>query len=202
MEAHAQEKVFEYTLGPTGFTDNTGFTGMKFALFKSGHGVSFPVHLNYTSTTGAEVFFRHEKTICHSTTFVYKERKLDRVSSIREDSNGYPSKYWSMEVKPVSEWSFTGNWEGTSVTLFPDPTISESVQTQLQWGWEGHQVYYLPDGITVSCPREIIEGTPVDLVANWLVTDTKMYQMTVKYDSNGSYMSQTLDVLELKNWIV
>ena len=110
------------------------------------------------------------------------------MASIREDSSGYPGKYWSMEVKPVSERSFTGNWEGTSVTPFPDLTISEPVQTQLQWGWEGHQaVYYLPDGITISYPREIIEGTPVDLVAYWFMTATKMYQMKVKYDSNGSY---------------
>ena len=96
-----------------------------------------------------EIFRHEEKDIRHGTIFEYKERKLVIVSSIRENSSGYPGKYWSMEVKPVSERSFTGNWEGPSVTLFPDLTISEPVQTQ--WGWEDHQVYmyYLPDGITV-----------------------------------------------------
>ena len=201
-DGNIQEKSFEFSLEPTGFriTPSTGkFVGMNVAFFESGHGVFFPVHLNPAHTL-VEIFFRHEeKDIRHSTIFEYKERKLVIVSSIREDSSGYPSKHWSTEVKPVSERSFTGNWEGTSVTLFPDLTISEPVQTQLQWGWEGHQVYYLPDGITISCPREIIEKSAIGLVANWVVTDTKMYQMTVKYDSNGSYMSQTLDVLELKN---
>ena len=200
-DGSTQEKAFEYSMGSTGFTDNrsTGFVGMKVAFFESGHGVSLAVHLNHTNYTGVEIFFRHEETIRHSTAIGYNERKLVRVSSVREDSSGYPGKHWSMEVKPVSERIFTGNWEGTSVTQFPDLTISEPVQTQLQWGWEGHQVLYLPDGITVSCPREIIEGTPVDVVASWLVTDTKMHQMRIKYDSNGYYMSQTLDVLELKN---
>ena len=198
-DGSTQEKAFEYTLGPTGFTPSVArFAGTKVAFFESGHGVFFPVHFNHANTL-VEIFFKLDETIRHSTDIDYEERKLVRVASIREDSGGYPGKYWSMEVKPVSERSFTGNWEGTSLTQFPDLTISEPVQTQLQWGWEGHQVYYLPDGITISFPREIIEGTPVDLVANWLVTDTKMYQMTVKYDSNGSYMSQTLDVLVLKN---
>ena len=98
-----------------------------------------------------------------------------------------------MEVKPVSERSFTGNWEDTYLTLFPD---LEPVQTQLGMGGSPGVLSTWWDY------REIIEETPVDLVANWLVTDTKMYQIKVKYDSNGFCVSQTLDVLQLKNWTV
>ena len=197
-DGRTQEKAFEYYLGPTGFTDNTGFVGCSMAFFESGHGAYFPLQLNKTQT-GMEIFFIHGEAIRCSTAILYKESKLAQVSSVREDSSGYPGKHWSMEIKPVSERNLTGNWEGNSVTLYPDFTISEPVQAQFQWGWEGHQVYYLPDGLTVSFPSEIVEGTAIDLVANWLVTDTKMHQITVKYDENGSYVSQTLDIFELKN---
>ena len=154
------------------------------AFFESGHGALFSCTVQQHTYHDGDFSYTGKLFVI---AILQRERQAgSSVDCVCEDSSGYSGKYWSMEVKPISERSFTGNWEDTSVTQFPDLTISEPVQTQLQWGWEGHQVmYYLPDGITVSCPREIIEGTAVDLVANWLVTDTKNVQITVKYDENG-----------------
>ena len=59
-------------------------------------------------------------------------------------------------------------------------------------------MYFLPDGISVSCPKKLSKGTSFVLVANWLVTNSKMHQVTVCYNDSGSFTAQTLDILELQ----
>ena len=50
-DGSTQEKAFEYSLGPTGFTPSVArFAGTKVAFFESGHGVFFPLHLNHANT--------------------------------------------------------------------------------------------------------------------------------------------------------
>ena len=93
-----------------------------------------------------------------SQTPFYTRKKFCLFSIIREDSRDYPGKQWSTEVNPVSERDFAGNWEGTTITY----SISDPVPTRLQWGWEGHHVFYLP--VTISCPAEVIDGVVMTIV--------------------------------------
>ena len=187
-KTNVEEKSFELT--PDSLKSTT--------FFESGHGVWRPMQYKDTDSFFAvEIYFRHEK-IRLSITISYKEGDLIRVTNIREDSRGFPSKHWSRDIEQVSERTLRGEWQGTSVTLFPDMTISKPVPTGLQWGcWEGNQVYFFPDGITVSCPKKLSNGVSFVFVANWLVTNSKMHQVTVSYDESSSITAQTLDILEL-----
>ena len=145
----------------------------------------------------SELYFLHNN-LRLSISVVYDQGNLSCMSFIREDCCGFPSQYWSEDVEMASERSFTGNWEGTSTTMYPDMTIAEPVATKHQWRcWEEHQVYYMPDGVTVSCPLKSPEGSEIVFVVNWLKSDKEMDQMSVLYNENGDFVSQTLDILNL-----
>ena len=196
-DGSTEEKYFHYEFVPA---ENTSpvLGRYKMMFLESGHGLACSVVQQDSHVAGmSEMFFIYED-LRLSVVSKYNEGKLSRIACVREYSHGYPGKQWSMEVNPVSERSFAGNWEGTSVTLSAsDLTISDPVPTRLQWGWEGYKVFYLPDGITVSCPSEVTDGG-VSIVSNLMVTGTKMHQMLVKFNDHGLCTSVTLDILDLK----
>jgi hypothetical protein len=81
--------------------------------------------------------------------------------------------------------------------MTPDLKISAPVVTQLHWGWEGHETFFLPDGVSVSCPGKVSVGTSFTMVVNWLVTASEMQQLLVKYDESGDFSALTLELLHL-----
>ncbi len=170
---------------------------MRGFFLKSGHAVWLSTQLTEGSYWGTELFFRNED-LRHSVGIVYDgQGNLFRTANIREDSRGFPSQYWSKEIEQVSERNLSGNWQGISMTMSPDLKISESVLTQLDWGWEGHKTFFLPDGVSISCPDKVSVNTPFTLAANWLVTDSKMQQLKVKYDQFGTFSALTFEQLHL-----
>ena len=170
---------------------------MRGFFFKSGHAVWLSTQLQEGSYLGAELFFRNED-LRHSVGIVYDQQgNLFRTANIREDARGFPSQFWSKEIEQVSDRNLSSNWQGTSVTITPDLKISEPVPTQLHWGWKGHKTFYLPDGVSISCPDQVSVGTPFTLVANWLVTPSKLQQLNVKYDESGAFAALTLEQLHL-----
>ena len=120
-----------------------------------------------------------------------------RTSNIREDATGFPSKYWSQELEQLSERNLNGEWKGHSVTMTPDLQVSQPIQTELNWGWKGHQNFFLPDGVSISCPKRIGIGTPFNLVVNWLITTSKMQQLSAQYDKDGAFSGLRLEQLHL-----
>jgi len=82
--------------------------------------------------------------------------------------------------------------------MYPDLTALRPVATKHQWGcWEGNRIYYMPDGITLSCPMTLPKGSESVIVSNWRPNDKEMHQMSVLYNEAGEFVSQTLDVLKL-----
>ena len=118
-----------------------------------------------------------------------------RIVSIREDSAEFPSKYWSKEVNLLPERNFSGDWQGTSVTMTPDLKVSKPIPTQLNWPLERNKMFFFPDGISLTCPTQVTIGTPFTVAANWLVTDSQLQQLSVKYDHNGVFSGLTLELL-------
>ena len=166
-------------------------------FLKSGHAVWLATQLQEGSYFGAELFFRNED-LRHSVGIVYDEQgNLFRTANIREDLRGFPSQYWSTDIELLPERNLNGNWQGTSTTMTPDLNISTPVTTSLNWGWEAHKTFYLPDGVSISCPQKITVGTPFILVANWLLNDAQMQQLTVKYDKNCLFAGFMLEQLSL-----
>lgn len=144
----------------------------------------------------AEFFFRYEE-IRHSVAIIYDtDGSLMRVVSIREDAVNFPSKYWSQEVNLLPERNFGNNWQGTAVTMTPDLRISEPIQTQLNWPViEDNKIFFFPDGISLTCPTQVTLGTPFTVVANWLVNESELQQLSVNYDHNGVFLGLTLELL-------
>jgi hypothetical protein len=76
------------------------------------------------------------------------------------------------------ERNLTGNWQGTSVTLTRNLKVSPPVPAQLEWPVEGNQRFFLPDGISLSCPSKVNVGSNFTIAANWLVTPSYLQQVT------------------------
>ena len=172
---------------------------MRGYFFPSGHAAWLITQLQSDTFFGMELFFRYQH-LRHSVSMVYdKEGNLFRTANIREDSTGYPSSYWSTELAQVPQRTLQKHWQGTAVTITPDLRISDPVSTQLTWGWEGHKTFFLPDGVSISCPEQVMIGTSFTCAANWLINDTEIHQLIANYDAGGQFQSLTLERCKLNS---
>lgn len=127
---------------------------MRGIFFESGHAAWVSTKLKTGSYFGVELFFKYEE-LRHSVGIVYDESgSLFRIANIREDATGFPSQYWSNELNQLSLRDLSGHWQGTAVTMTPDLKISAPVATHLHWGWKEHKTFFLPDGVSISCPKK------------------------------------------------
>ncbi|MEO1374862.1 MAG: DUF3598 family protein [Cyanobacteria bacterium J06635_10] len=166
---------------------------MRTICFESGHTAWASRKLQPHSMFGVELFFRHEE-LRHSVGIVYnQEGTLFRTANIREDSRGFPSQFWSKEIEQVSQREFSEDWQGTSVTIAPDLKVSQPSPIKFDWHYQGHQTFFLPDGVSISCPEKIIVGNSFILVANWLITPSQLHQLKARYDESGAFAGLTLE---------
>ncbi|NJM72508.1 MAG: DUF3598 family protein [Scytonema sp. RU_4_4] len=168
---------------------------MRGIFFESGHAAWVSTKLKTGSYFGVELFFKYEE-LRHSVGIVYDESgSLFRIANIREDATGFPSQYWSNELNQLSLRDLSGHWQGTAVTMTPDLKISAPVATHLHWGWKEHKTFFLPDGVSISCPKKVSIGTSFTMAVNWLVKTSEMQQLLVKYDNSGDFSMLTLELL-------
>ncbi len=171
---------------------------MRGYFFPSGHATWAVTQLQEGFPFGLELFFRYQH-LRHSVGFRYDDQgNLFTIANIREDSAGYPSFFWSTELESFPSRNFSNNLQGTSITLTPDLHISDPLPTQFTWSREGHQVFYLPDGVSISCPEKVANGTAFCCVGNWLINEQEMQQLIANYDASGNFQSLTLERYELK----
>ncbi|WP_013322736.1 DUF3598 family protein [Gloeothece verrucosa] len=177
---------------------------MRGIFFSSGPAAWITTQLALDSYLAVELFFKQEK-LRHSVGIIYdKQGNLFRTANIREDATGFPSQYWSTQLEQLPQRSDSGNWQGTSVTMTRDLNISDPIptggpnefRTELHWGWKDHQVFFLPDGVSISCPDKISLGKSFVIAASWLVTSSQKQQLIVEYDESGAFCSLTLELLE------
>lgn len=171
---------------------------MRGYFLPSGHSAWLTTQLQVGGYLAMELFFKYQH-LRHSVGIIYDDQgNLFRTANIREDSTGYPSSYWSTELEQLSQRDLKGNWQGTSMIITPDLTISKPVSTQLSWGWERHKTFFLPDGVSISCPAQVTIGTPFSCAVNWLINDPEIHQLIANYDTAGSFTNLTLERCELK----
>lgn len=143
---------------------------LRAIFFEQGAGAYNSKQLEPGSLFAVELFFRHED-IRHSVVAAYQDgSNLTRMLSIREDTAS-PSKFWSSEVNILPDRNLKG-WSGTSITMTPDLVVSPPVPTQLNWAIEGNETFFFPDGISLSCPKQVQVGKTIAIAANWLVNST------------------------------
>lgn len=166
---------------------------MRGLFFDSGNAGWITKQLQKESFFSLELFFR-SNNLRNSVGIVYNQQgDLLKTFNIKEDSKGFPSSYWSKDINQLTERNFKINTEGTSITMTPDLKISSPISTSFNWNWEGNKTFYLPDGVSISCPEKLILGTPFVFVANWLLKDNQLQQLIVKYDQLGVFSSLTLE---------
>lgn len=189
--SYKQEKVFSDGMM------HPAFPTMRSYFMKQGSAVWLMKKLEPDSIfQPAEFFFRY-KNLRHSVPVIYDANgSLMRVVSIREDSEDFPSKYWSQEVNLLPERNFTGDWQGTSVTMTPDLRVSGPIPTQLNEPLEENKMFFFPDEISLSCPTQVTIGTPFTIAANWLVNDSQLQRLSVKYNHNGVFLGLTLEIFD------
>ncbi len=199
-ENNIKEESWDYNQAENSSTDgifHPQADSMRTICFESGHAGWVAKHLEVNSYFGVELFFRYEE-LRHSVGIVYdKQGALFRTANIREDAKVFPSQYWSKEIKQISERNLLEDWKGTSVTITPDLKISEPIPTQLKWGWEGHKTFFLPDGVSISCPEQISIGTPFNLIVNWLLASSRLQQLSAHYDKSGAFAALILEDFHL-----
>lgn len=171
---------------------------MRGYFFPSGHATWTMTQLQSGSGFGLELFFRYQH-LRHSVGIVYDDQgNLMRTANIREDSDGYPSSFWSRKLEQVSSRNLNKHWQGTATTITPNLQISDPVVTQFNWDKEDHKIFYLPDGVSISCPENVTVGSSFCCVANWLINEQEMQQLIANYDASGKFESLTLECYELK----
>ncbi|MEL4894785.1 DUF3598 family protein [Crocosphaera sp. Alani8] len=200
-EDNCQEKTWNYSLSEHSLADGMFHPQselMRGYFFPSGHATWTVTQLLPGEFFAVELFFRNQH-IRHSVGIVYDDQgNLMRVANIREDSTGYPSSFWSTEIEQLSSSNLPNNLQGVSMLINSDLEISDPVTTQFTWNIKGHKIFYLPDGVSISCPENITQGTSFSCVANWLINDMEMQQLIASYSTSGKFESLTLERYDLK----
>jgi hypothetical protein len=195
-----KEESWEYNLHSNGLSDGLFHPArdyMRGLNFEQGAAAWVTKQLKAGSHFAVELFFLHEN-LRHSVGIVYDAQgNLSRTANIREDDRGFPSNYWSTEINQLTERNLSSNWQGTELKMTPDLKVSEPVATQLNWGWEGNNTFFLPDGVSISCPDKVSVGICFILAANWLVTPSQLQQLSVKYDESGDFSTLTCGMFSL-----
>lgn len=168
---------------------------MRGFFLSSGHAAWATAKLETGSYFAVELFFLHNE-LRHSVIVVYDSQgNMSQIANIREDSTGFPSQYWSTEIHQLSERNVNGHWQGTAVTITPDLKISPPVSTQLNFPLTEHKTFFLPDGVSLSCPDKVSVGTSFTIAANWLLEPSNAQQLLIFYDESGRFSGLTLERL-------
>lgn len=172
---------------------------MRAFFFPQGAAAWATKKLESGSPFAIELFFMYED-LRHSVAIIYDQNhSLIRTVSIREDSRGFPSQYWSNELNLLPERNFKCCWQGTCTTMTSDLNVSQPTLTQLQFPLAGHKTFFFPDGISLSCPPAIPVCTNFNIVGNWLVNSSNLQQLSINYDDLGEFQNLNFEIFNFKD---
>ncbi|MGL5877461.1 MAG: DUF3598 family protein [Xenococcaceae cyanobacterium] len=195
----SKQESWQYNLHSNSLADGLVHPSREYIsglFFASGHAALITKQFARQPFSGIEIFFRSEN-LRHSVGIIYDHTgNLSRTASIREDAAGFPSQYWSTELKQLSDLNLEGNWQGTSITMTPDLQVSEPITTELHFPIKGNKTFFFPDRISLSCPERVTIGNSFQIAANWLITPSQLQQITVDYDRDGAFSKLTLQMLD------
>ena len=204
-----QDKVFDYrSLG-------RGVLFMENGAFSQG-----PLQWGPFSEFGAELGLIEGDRRLRLVQLYSKERKLDRLTLIREKLAGTDSP----ERPPLTLDQLLGEWEGEATTRYPDFRTPETSATRLQIRRDSNrlvqqltfgdhtitssakiegstllfeqglpvQILLLPDGASSNCPVEIKQGHNFVLEVGWLTNPKQRQRLIRSYSDKGEWTSLTL----------
>lgn len=135
------------------------------------------------SPFGFETGFRYEDRRASAAVVYDNSGKLQHIVII-------PEHVASFAEKPPNPQAFELNcsWLGTLIRMTPDWIVSPTVATswtQLEDLGEDYLTIHYPDGVSVSCPRQLESGKEFFLVVDWLVNPTFLYRGIRHFDTFG-----------------
>ncbi|MBW4681901.1 MAG: DUF3598 family protein [Microcoleus vaginatus WJT46-NPBG5] len=140
-----------------------------------------------------EIGFRHENQRTRLVTEYDERHALQRITVIREQLSVPPSEPAQPSVENLS-----GVWQGNSVSMMSDLQVSEAIPIQ----WQGfdslgeqNQVFFFPDGISLSCPLQLEIGEAFAIAGGWLLNSTEHQRVIRQFDQQGNFTSLTLETL-------
>lgn len=145
----------------------------------------------------SELFFRQENLRLSVGTVYDENGNLQMFWNFREDSTGFPSQYWSSAINLLPQQNLRGNWQGKAMTLTSNLEFSSPIPTDSPRFLKENKTFFLPDGISLSCPDRVLIGNPFTIIANWLVNSSQLQQLSVEYDKQGSFSQATLQLFHL-----
>lgn len=189
-DSTTEEQSWQFSKHSNNFSDGIMHpitARMRFLALEQGAAAGVYKKIEEQVPFGVELFLINE-SLRYSLVIVYgKDGSLSSITLIREDKVVYPNNYWSNEVNLIAERNLNGNWTGKSVKMTPDLNVSAEVPAKLQLTLEGNQTLYFPDGITLSCPKEVKVGKQAALTTTWLVKPDLLQQISVNYDDSGDF---------------
>lgn len=140
-----------------------------------------------------EIGFRYENQRTRFVTEYDESHALQRMTVIREQLSVPPSEPAQPTVEKLS-----GFWQGNSVQMTSDLQVSEA--SPIQWqGFESlgeqNQVFFFPDGISVSCPLQLEVGKAFAIAVGWLLNSSQHQRVIRQFDEQGTFTSMTLETL-------
>ncbi|MDJ0842784.1 DUF3598 family protein [Crocosphaera sp.] len=143
-----------------------------------------------------ELFFKDNNLRLSVGTVYNEDGNLESIWNFKEDSQGFPSQHWSSDIDLLQERNFKSNWMGQAINFKPNLDTSPFYIKELTWPYKNHQLFFLPDGISLSCPEKIELGSPFKIIANWLKTKFTLQQLVVNYDENFAFSGATLEIYD------
>lgn len=135
------------------------------------------------SNFGFETGFRYEDQRASVAVLYDGSGSLQTMTTIPEylaSFAGEPSR------PPVN--GISGNWQGTLKTITPDLIVSPPVATswkRLEDLGENYLTLYFPDGISLSCPRQLEREKKFFMAIDWRVNSTLLQRGIRNYKSSG-----------------
>ena len=134
--------------------------------------------------------------IRHSVGVVYgKNGRLFRTASIREQRGNPSRSAWTNVMAQGEPWVPKGRWQGEQRGIRADLSRSSLRPSTWQWQETKLSTHYLPDGIILRCPDQLVNGQPFKIRVIWLVDESQLQTITASYDSNAHLIAVTHQLL-------
>jgi len=137
-----------------------------------------------------ETGFRYENRRASAVVVYDNSGKLQQLIIISECLNSFVE-----ETCYLQAFEINGTWLGMLKKMTPERIVSPAVETfwrQLEDLGDNYQTLHFPNGISVSCPRQIEGGKELLLVTNWLANSTFL-QRGIRHFNSAGFINFTLE---------
>lgn len=135
------------------------------------------------STFGFETGFRYEDKRATLGVMYNDSCNLQQITAISEQLGSFAKE----PPRPPTN-ALTGNWQGTRKTMTPDFSVSPPEVTswqRLDDLGEDYLTLHFPDGISLSCPRQVETGTHFFMAVDWLINPALSLRGIRHYAESG-----------------